>query len=224
MTDNVREVWLNKMAAKMAPRFEKLGFPLPPFRVSIGWTSGGKRARAGAEVWGSSASGDNHFEIFISPITEDPMQVSAYLAHELSHTAAGIDQGHSGDFACLMRHLGMKRPMTGSNRTPAFDEWVQPFIDELGPIPHAKLSFGMGEVVRGAKRKAKQVDAGEATVTFDMTSAPAKQTTRLLKVACSECGYTARVTQKWLDVGAPHCPEHGAMKVEAEEAKALFAP
>lgn len=32
-----------------------------------------------------------------------------------------------------------------------------------------------------------------------------KQTTRMLKVACRECGYTCRVTQKWLDHGAPLC-------------------
>ena len=36
-----RETWLNEMAALMAPRFEELGFPLPKFRVSIGFTSVG---------------------------------------------------------------------------------------------------------------------------------------------------------------------------------------
>lgn len=38
-----------------------------------------------------------------------------------------------------------------------------------------------------------------------------KQTTRLLKCQCDICGYTVRVTRKWLDIGAPHCPDHGAM-------------
>jgi hypothetical protein len=34
-----------------------------------------------------------------------------------------------------------------------------------------------------------------------------KQTTRLLKCECAECGYTARVTAKWIkDSGAPMCP------------------
>ena len=34
---------------------------------------------------------------------------------------------------------------------------------------------------------------------------------RSIKVECGECGYVARVTRKWLDLGAPHCPEHGQM-------------
>jgi hypothetical protein len=33
----------------------------------------------------------------------------------------------------------------------------------------------------------------------------AKQGTRLLKVSCPECGYTIRVTAKWIDVGLPQC-------------------
>ena len=35
---------------------------------------------------------------------------------------------------------------------------------------------------------------------------PKKQTTRMLKCVCSECGYVARTTAKWLEtVGAPLC-------------------
>jgi hypothetical protein len=34
-----------------------------------------------------------------------------------------------------------------------------------------------------------------------------KRTTRLLKCECEACGYTARVTRKWVDeAGAPICP------------------
>ena len=33
------------------------------------------------------------------------------------------------------------------------------------------------------------------------------QSTRLLKAECGECGYTVRVTKKWLEAkGAPICP------------------
>lgn len=36
----------------------------------------------------------------------------------------------------------------------------------------------------------------------------------MLKAVCS-CGYTARITSKWVDeVGPPHCPMHGPMSVE----------
>lgn len=40
----------------------------------------------------------------------------------------------------------------------------------------------------------------------------AKQETRMRKVQCATCGYTARVTAKWLRLGAPLCPQsHGPL-------------
>jgi len=48
-----------------------------------------------------------------------------------------------------------------------------------------------------------------------------KQPTRLIKAVCQadhkgqQCGYVARVTRKWVvQLGAPHCPVHGAMNVD----------
>lgn len=93
-----RETWLNELAKRMAPRFEELGFPLPKFRVSIGFTSGGKNSNANGECWHSRCSADDSFEIFITPIEADTQQVAAILAHELAHTAVGFDQGHKGKF------------------------------------------------------------------------------------------------------------------------------
>jgi hypothetical protein len=51
------------------------------------------------------------------------------------------------------------------------------------------------------------------------------QSTRLLKVYCETCGYTARITKRWIDkAGTPDCPAgHGNMVVapvkEREAAK-----
>jgi hypothetical protein len=218
MSIKEREVWLHKMAELMRPRFEAMGFPLPPFRVSIGFTSGGKKSRANAEVWSSSASGDGHHQIFIRPDYDEPVQVTALLFHELTHTAVGFAQGHSGSFAKVMLAFGMSRPMTTSTPGPAFAEYVAPFIEQLGPLPHAKLQFGasFGEFIGGYKVRARKKEAASGNEDGDgiFTTAPPKQTTRLLKVECGDCGYTARVTQKWLDIGSPHCPTHGAMKLE----------
>jgi hypothetical protein len=39
-----------------------------------------------------------------------------------------------------------------------------------------------------------------------------------LKAECGDCGYTVRVTRKWVDdVGVPHCPAHGSMHVDGIE-------
>jgi hypothetical protein len=41
-----------------------------------------------------------------------------------------------------------------------------------------------------------------------------------LKAESGDCGYTVRVTRKWVDdAGAPHCPKHGAMQVDGIEAE-----
>jgi hypothetical protein len=32
-----------------------------------------------------------------------------------------------------------------------------------------------------------------------------KQSTRMLKLECTNCGYTVRTTQKWIEVGLPTC-------------------
>ena len=37
-------------------------------------------------------------------------------------------------------------------------------------------------------------------------------TCRLRKVACEECGYTARITRSWLTVGLPGCPCGGELR------------
>lgn len=35
---------------------------------------------------------------------------------------------------------------------------------------------------------------------------PPGSSTRLIKVYCPECGYTMRVTRKWLEAAVPRCP------------------
>ena len=70
--------------------------------------------------------------------------------------------------------------MTATTESKAFKQRVQPWLNELGKYPHAKLD--------ATNRK--------------------KQTTRLIKAQCTECEYNVRVTRQWLDVGNPICPTH----------------
>jgi hypothetical protein len=212
--DMNRETWLNQMAEMMRPRFEELGFPLPKFRVSIGFTSAGKVSNIGGECWNSGNSADKSFEIFISPIIDEAVQVAAVLWHELTHAAVGFDQKHKGDFAKVMLAIGMLRPMTDSKPGPEFISYIQPFLTELGALPHAKLSWGHAVRPRLVGENAEDGEDGDGEELGGSSNAKPKQKTRLLKVLCSECGYTARVSQKWLDKGAPHCPEHGPMAAD----------
>lgn len=211
-----RETWLNNLATRMAPKFEELGYPIPPFRVSIGFTSGGRGSNANGECWHRSKSADQRYEVLITPDQHEPLQVAAILAHELCHAAAGFKHKHKGEFAKLMKALGMTGKMTQSVPGHEFAAYVQPHLDELGALPHAQLMFrqrGLAEIIGKAL---DQDGEGEGADDDEggSSNAKKKQSTRLLKCSCQNegCGYTVRITRKWLDeLGAPHCPMHGEM-------------
>lgn len=209
---NNRETWLFELAEFMKPEFEAHGKPIPPFRVGTGFTSGGQYCNAGGECWNKSVSADGHYEIFIMPDRIDVMEIAAILCHELIHAAVGLQEGHKGEFAVMMGKLGLLRPYTMSKPGPKFIAWVQPKLDQLGPIPHAALRFSR---VKGTPAPVEG-DTEEATDESEKPSSNAKkkQSTRMLKACCEECGYTVRLSKKWaLELGA-ECPAHGKMEVE----------
>ena len=185
-----RETWLNVMKQEMRPMFEAAGAPIPAnVRVSVGFPSTGKRGRRIGECWSDKASADGTFEILIRPDQADAMDVAQILAHELIHAAVGLECGHKGPFKRVAVAIGLQGKMTATVAGPKFVEAVQPFIEKHGDIPHAKL---------GAQAE---------------RSGPKKQTARMIKCVCN-CGYTVRMARKWIEeVGAPHCPAHGEMKV-----------
>jgi hypothetical protein len=230
-TNAHRETWLNRLAALMAPKFEELGYPVPKFRVAIGFTGAKKEAKVEGVCWHKSNSADGHFEVFISPDMADPMRVAAILAHEMTHAAVGFDQKHKGTFAKTVAALGMVRPFTSSVAGPQFEAWAKPFLELLGPLPHAPLSFrhtggSLKELLDGPLGQGEEGEGGSS-------NDKKKQSTRMLKACCSHvvvvgadgkdvaepkpCGYTVRLTRKWaLELGAA-CPVHGAMEVEGLE-------
>lgn len=178
-----RDQWLAAVAKRMAPWFAELGCPLPRYKVSIGFTSKGARGSRIGECWDRGASAGDRFEIFIVPTLSDPIEVAAILAHELVHAAVGLACGHRGAFRRVALAIGLEGKMKTTVPGAKFLERVAPILAGIGPLPHAKLS--------------------------GLSSGPKKQTTRMLRCECSECGYTARTTAKWIkEAGAPVCPTH----------------
>jgi hypothetical protein len=222
-----RETWLNEMANLMAPRFAELGFPLPKFRVSVGWSASGMDAPVTGECWDKRVSGDGHYEIFLSPRRAESDKVACTLAHELVHAAVGLSHGHKGDFATLALKLGFKRPLTEAQQPQALMAWIQPFIDKLGLFPHSPIGTSLGLSLRSITKKVKgggvalaaPIESGEDGDEPEggepINNRAPKQNTRMLKCECPMCGYIARTSQKWIDeVGPPHCPVHGAMEIQ----------
>ena len=190
-----REEWLNYVADEMRPLFTQLGYALPKnIRVSIGFTSMGVRSKAIGQCWDLMQSEDQHFEIFIVPNLDTKseflrLDVAAVLAHELSHAAVGIEEGHKRKFKDLVTGLGLEGPAKATVSGPKFESNVMPILHRAGPFPHARLDT----------TRAKKIQT---------------QTTRYIKCVCSDenCSYTVRITRKWiLDIGPPHCPKHLAM-------------
>lgn len=184
-----REAWLQALTEAMRPRFAELELPLPDkLRVSVGWPT--KKALAGnggsrtiGQCFHPTCSKDATTELFISPVLEDAMRVADVLAHELAHAAVGTEARHGPVFARAAKALGLEGKPTATVAGEDFLRWAKPLVEKLGAYPHASL---------------------------DVTKGATKQSTRMLKCTCSECGYTARTTRKWLETtGAPLCPCNG---------------
>lgn len=191
-----REQWLAAAIALMEPLFKKAGYELPKVRVSCGFPSvramSRSKYRAG-ECWSGKSAEDGKCQIFISPRERKPETkdgVLSILVHEAVHAAVGLEAKHGKVFRKCALAVGLEGKMTSTissdNLVVTFREWVK----KLGDYPHAALKPG--------------------------ARAEKKQTTRMVKCECKECGYSVRTSRKWLEqAGAPECPcNHEPMTFE----------
>jgi hypothetical protein len=191
-----RDAWLQAAADQLRPLFDRVGAPLPgKLRFAIAFPSTGRKSKRIGECWDSSASADGHFEIIVRSDQSDPVDVLGILIHELTHAAVGLAAGHGKAFKWIAVALGLEGKMTATVAGAKLRADLAKLADVVGPLPHGKLGFGLSD-------------------------RPKKQEARMLKAECSTCGYVVRVARKWLEVGPPHCPEHGAMSCDGFEAEA----
>lgn len=181
-----REQWLAQAVTLLTPKFESAGYKVPPVRVSCGWPSArglsSKKPRIG-ECWDAKASTDKIHQVFISPRLKNPLDsfgVLPTLAHEVAHAVVGIKEKHNKVFGKCVRAIGLEGKLTATQGGAAFLADCAQLVKQLGEYPHAQLNPNFRPVK--------------------------KQTTRLVKCECEECGYNVRVTRKWLEQGAPLCP------------------
>lgn len=177
-----REEWLTELTTEMRHMYKEVGAVVPEkIRLTCGWPSRkafSQKNRVIGECWNKSASKDGHTEIFISPSVADSVKVAEILAHELVH-ACGAN-GHRGQFRKWAEAIGLEGPMRATHAGKELQERLNGLTKRLGEYPHAVL---------------------------DKAQSPQKKDgTRLLKVLCAACGYTVRVSQKWIDQGLPVCP------------------
>jgi len=189
-----REAWLSECVNKLRPDFIQAGFELPEkIRVSCSWPSksglAAKRRRVG-EAWSAENSGDNSFEVFISPVLRVPVEVAATLVHELVHTAVSLAAKHRGPFVKCAKAVGLEGPMTATTAGEELRKRLEVLTAEIGEYPHAELKH---------------------------SNATPKQGTRMLLLKCPECGYQVRTTKKWIVQGVPTCPCGTVMETDGAD-------
>ncbi|MGB9154481.1 MAG: transcription elongation protein SprT [Alphaproteobacteria bacterium] len=185
-THTTREGWLLAATDELRPHFADHGFTLPDkIRHALAFTSTGKRGRMAGECWHADSSGDQHFEIYIRPDKDDPLEVLAVLVHELIHTLLPPTVKHGKQFRDIALLVGLQGKMRQTTPTLLLMEKLKTIAANLGTLPHAKLNF---------------------TAASDV---PKKQAKKWLKAECgASCGYSVRITSKWAKIGLPVCPVH----------------
>lgn len=185
MTQLNREAWLDAAVQKLRPIFLGHGYTVPELRVSVGWPSSGglaQKKKTIGQCWFGTTAADGKPQLFISPLLDDPKEsqgVLATLVHEVVHTIAGFDAKHGPKFKKIMEKVGLAGKPTATHAGEDLIIRLGAIADELGAFPHSRIV---------------------------PTKKPKTQTTRMLKCECGTCGYTVRLSRKWLDISEPLCP------------------
>jgi hypothetical protein len=182
-----REEWLLALVAALEEQFMDAGLKPGAVDVSIGYTSAGLRSNRIGECWHADASTTKRCTIFIHPKLA-VADVAHVLLHELIHATLGPGKKHGREFKAIAVACGLEGRMTA---TVASEQLKLELDDLLAKMP----AYPGGQLVGGGGQ----------------TETP-KQTTRMVKLSCSCCGYTVRTTQKWIDEGLPICPQGTEME------------
>ena len=171
-----REEWLNAAIAMLRPIFDVIGATLPEsIKVTCGWAMG--KPSALGQCFPRSWSAASVNELFIAPTLDDAERVLDVLVHELVHAADDCRDGHKGRFAKWARALDLEGALTATTAGPRLRETCAYIVSLIGAYPHAKLDM----------------------------SARKKQTARMLKHECSDCGAVWRMAAKWTPIACPCC-------------------
>lgn len=184
MDYRAREVWLQKAVSKLRTGlFKQVGLDVPPVRVSVGFPSR-RVGKAIGQHWGPAASSDKKDSIFICPTVENPLGANGVLGtlvHELVHAVVGPQAKHGPDFKNAAWKVGLTGKMTETVPGPTLERHLRKLSKDLGKYPHRALNLDKNPVK--------------------------KQTTRMLKMECGECGYIARASNKCIEEHGPVlCP------------------
>jgi len=172
-----REQWLVLGMQELTSKvFQVENIEVPTdIKVSCGFPlTGGKNSRKQTigNCFSRSASKNEINEIFISPVLSESERVLDVLSHEMIHAIDDCQSGHKGAFRKMAKAIGLEGKMTATTAGEKLTEKLKEIISRIGNYPHGEVS----------------------------TNVAKKQTTRNIKVACSECDFSYRTSRKNIEL------------------------
>ena len=179
-----RETWLNAMIDKAVPLFDNAGYKISDIRgklkVSCSFIQGsrGNKLKDAIGVhYNPTISAEGFHEMMIQPSLSDSVQVVGVLIHEMVHsiqTHLHHDENgflsvkaHGKEFRKMAIAVGLEGKMTATTESPELKIQIEKWVKELGEYPHAKMT---------------------------LNDSRRKQTTRMNKLICMNCGFIARAS------------------------------
>lgn len=166
-----REEYLNQIIKAARPMFRLNGKTLPrKIRAAVSLPQG--RSKAIGLCWSSQNAEDGAREIWVSATIDDPMRVADVMVHELCHAALPDGTKHGPEFVALARAMQLEGKPTSTHGGFEFQKTWKPILRGIGKYPGRK---------------------------FTASEAAPKQSTRLIKAECDDCGFVFRTTRKWVE-------------------------
>jgi predicted SprT family Zn-dependent metalloprotease len=174
-----REAWLEAFVDGSRKIFSDAGYTLPDnIKISIGFPSVSALSTRKQRLGECWSGKETH--VFISPVLDDAIVIAGITTHELVH-AAGHGK-HNKAFATCGAAVGLEGKPASMDAGPIWHDLHTALMESLGPLPHHKIDTSKPE--------------------------KKKQTTRLLKCECPDCGFTFRTTAKWIEgKDSLRCPD-----------------
>ena len=171
--NGTREEYLQKAKDELNERvFKQAGYEIPEVKISCSWALG--TADRNKKILGQcvprSWSKANINEIMIVPTFDDSEQVIDTLAHELVHAIDDCKKQTRSGFKkiCLAVGLNGSSQMRYACAGDELTQTIKEIVEDIGLYPHNELNIH--------QRK--------------------KQTTRMIKVSCTECEFSYRTSRK----------------------------
>jgi hypothetical protein len=191
-----REDWIQAaMPLLQREVFGPVGLMIPDnVRIGCGALTnrkaGAKNQRLGV-CFPASSSADQKIEIFLSPELCESVRVLDVLCHEFCHAIDGNESGHGAPFRKLALAIGLTGKMTATIAGEGLTKVLSKIVEKIGEYPHAKLDL----------------------------SGQKKQSTRMIKVACTACKWSFRTSKKNVEAMTSHTCQSCGGPLDSGEAE-----